>query len=65
MFNFAPSPSSLFTGQESYIQELRSHFWPRIGDTLIKDQKRYVLHGMGGIGKTQICLKFIQVVSQL
>ena len=25
-----------------------------------KMQKRYVLHGLGGSGKTQICLKFAQ-----
>ena len=32
---------------------------------MISDQKYYLLHGMGGIGKTQICLRFIEEVADL
>ena len=62
---FAPAASKLFTGQQVYIQTLKTHFGIFCGDSMISDQKRYLLHGMGGIGKTQICLKFIEEVADL
>ncbi|KAM6504318.1 hypothetical protein JOM56_001261 [Amanita muscaria] len=49
-------PSNLFTGRGSYLQALKHCFSPerRSG------RKKFLLYGMGGIGKTQICLKFIE-----
>ncbi|PFH46603.1 hypothetical protein AMATHDRAFT_118823, partial [Amanita thiersii Skay4041] len=47
--------SSLFTGQEEYLDKLRHHF-NDLGNSM--QRKLYLLHGPGGIGKTQICLKF-------
>ena len=56
-----PNPSNRFTGQAEVITKLKSHF----ANTRDSAQKRkfFLLHGMGGIGKTQICLKFIEEMS--
>jgi hypothetical protein len=48
-------PSPMFTGRDSYLQTLHDHF-----SNPSKPRKSFLLHGMGGIGKTQICLQFIE-----
>ena len=48
--------SGLFTGRDPYIQRLKEHF----GCNLNNGRKSFLLYGMGGIGKTQICLRFIE-----
>ncbi|KAM6493280.1 P-loop containing nucleoside triphosphate hydrolase protein [Amanita muscaria] len=50
------SPSTFFTGRDSYLQALKDHFSPNLDS----ERKKFLLYGMGGIGKTQICLKFIE-----
>jgi hypothetical protein len=40
---------------------LKDHFTSNIGGQRIF----FLLHGLGGIGKTQICLKFIEENSDL
>ena len=53
-----PNSSALFTGREDILQRLKEHFAPRYeGD---RGRKSFLLYGMGGIGKTQICLKFVE-----
>ena len=43
-----------FSGREAILQELRAHL------AISKSgQKSYALHGLGGVGKTQIALKYI------
>ena len=56
-----PNPSNRFTGRTEVITKLKSHF----SNTRNSAQKRkfFLLHGMGGIGKTQICLKFVEEMS--
>ncbi|PFH48137.1 hypothetical protein AMATHDRAFT_6077 [Amanita thiersii Skay4041] len=49
--------SSLFTGREEYLEKLRHHFE---NPGMSKKQRLYLLYGLGGIGKTQICLKFME-----
>lgn len=49
-------PSNLFTGRDKYLQRLRDYFSSSTGDK----RKAFLLYGLGGIGKTQICLKFIE-----
>ncbi|KAF8996509.1 hypothetical protein BDQ17DRAFT_915765 [Cyathus striatus] len=44
-----------FIGQEQYLEKLHNHF----NSNENNERKMFLLHGMGGIGKTQICLKFI------
>ncbi|KAF8998218.1 hypothetical protein BDQ17DRAFT_1428513 [Cyathus striatus] len=47
--------SQYFVGQEEYLEKLHEYFEP--GKTT--ERKMFLLHEMGGIGKTQICLKYI------
>ena len=49
--------STFFTGRDKYLQQLKDHF-----SSIDKEgqRKSFLLHGLGGIGKSQICLKFIE-----
>src|ERR1700728_1820157 len=58
------TPSSAnFTGRRDYLAKLRAYFSVEPGKPLRR--KSFLLYGMGGIGKTQICLKFIEDNSEL
>jgi len=57
-----PNPSSRFTGRMEIIAKLKEHFCANPNNGVQK-RKYLLLHGMGGIGKTQICLKFIEEIS--
>jgi len=57
-----PNPSTRFTGRTEVIAKLKSHFFTNTNDAVQK-RKLFLLYGMGGIGKTQICLKFVEEVS--
>jgi hypothetical protein len=46
----------MFTGRGIFLKNLRDYF----GSSATGQRKSFLLHGMGGIGKTQICLKFIE-----
>ena len=48
--------SIMFTGRSAYLQRLKDHFV----SNPTKKRKSFLLHGLGGIGKTQICLKFTE-----
>ncbi|KAF8313332.1 P-loop containing nucleoside triphosphate hydrolase protein [Amanita rubescens] len=48
--------STFFTGRDEYLEKLKDHFTSNIGC----QRTTFLLHGLGGIGKTQICLKFIE-----
>lgn len=52
--------SSVFTGRKNILQNLHDAFVPRHEQVSERVQKRYVIYGLGGSGKTQICLKFAQ-----
>jgi Holliday junction resolvasome RuvABC ATP-dependent DNA helicase subunit len=53
-----PNSSAFFTGREDILERLKDHFAPQDeGDGC---RKSFLLYGMGGIGKTQICLKFVE-----
>ena len=54
-----PNPSIRFTGRTEVIAKLKRHFFTSTNDTVQK-RKFFLLYGMGGIGKTQICLKFVE-----
>ena len=53
-----PNSSALFTGREDIIEKLKIHFAHQ--DQGNTQRKYFLLYGMGGIGKTQICLKFVE-----
>ena len=57
-----PNPSNRFTGRTNVIAKLKEHFSVNPNDSAQK-RKIFLLYGMGGIGKTQICLKFIEDMS--
>ncbi|KAF8345067.1 hypothetical protein F5887DRAFT_1134001, partial [Amanita rubescens] len=48
--------STFFMGRDEYLQRLKDHFTSHVEG----QRKSFLLHGLGGIGKTQICLKFIE-----
>lgn len=54
------SASSKFTGREELCRQLEETCLPPPVSQAQKEQKRFVLHGLGGAGKTQIALKFAQ-----
>src|SRR5277367_5627576 len=58
----APS-SPNFTGRRDYLTKLRTFFNAESNGP--HRRKSFLLYGMGGIGKTQICLKFTEENSDL
>jgi hypothetical protein len=42
-------------GRDEHLQRLKQYFGSAEGK-----RKSFLLYGLGGIGKTQICLKFIE-----
>ncbi|KAF7289636.1 hypothetical protein HMN09_01325800 [Mycena chlorophos] len=55
IFCGCPPPSDFFQGRAEILQKLESYFQPGPSPK----QTIVLLHGLGGIGKTQIALKFI------
>ncbi|KAF7333763.1 FabD/lysophospholipase-like protein [Mycena venus] len=53
--NQCPPPSRIFQGRQDILDKMRCFFTSNL-----RIQHIYVLHGLGGTGKTQIALKFIQ-----
>ncbi|KAJ7711879.1 P-loop containing nucleoside triphosphate hydrolase protein [Mycena metata] len=53
--NNCPPASRIFQGREEVLAKIQGYFAQDI-----RKQGIYVLHGLGGAGKTQIALKFIQ-----
>ncbi|KAF8510208.1 hypothetical protein BU17DRAFT_55604 [Hysterangium stoloniferum] len=51
-------PSPRFLGQEGYLKILRKFF----ASDNPQPWRHFLLYGMAGVGKTQICLKFIEEV---
>ena len=54
-----PNSSSIFTGRKDILNKLGKVFAPRASNRLIP-RRSCLLWGLGGIGKTQICLKFTE-----
>ena len=60
LYEIPHNVSPVFTGREDILQQLsESCLPPRTQDNL-RVQRRFVLYGLGGSGKTQVCLKFAQ-----
>ena len=51
-----------FTGRTDVLTQLKEHFTAQSTDR-VRRRKFFLLYGMGGIGKTQICLRFIEDMS--
>ena len=52
--------SAKFTGRRDICQRLQEACLPSVSLTAQAVQKRFVIAGLGGVGKTQVCLKFAQ-----
>ena len=57
-----PNPSSLFVGRKDVLDKLWKIFL-HSADSKLMLRHSCLLWGTGGIGKTQICLKFLEEVS--
>ncbi|KAA6415805.1 MAG: hypothetical protein FRX48_00523 [Lasallia pustulata] len=57
-FKARPRPSAKFTGRKMYLDRLDSFFFTKTSPR--HANRIFLLHGMGGAGKTQICLKFAE-----
>ncbi len=52
--------TSHFIGRHDILQKLEECCLPSGQEPPPKEPKRFVLHGPGGFGKTEICLKFAE-----
>lgn len=60
-FFFIPQVvSSIFTGREDAASIVAESLLVAEGSTVSRQQRRFVIHGIGGSGKTQFCSKFAQ-----
>ncbi|KAK4181732.1 putative calcium-independent phospholipase A2-gamma [Triangularia setosa] len=59
---FRSEPSQFFTGREDILDRLDRFFTKR--DTGGKPRRQFLLYGIGGAGKTQIALKFADLVEE-
>jgi hypothetical protein len=59
-FNPPCTVSMDFIGQEEIMEALQKAFNPEEQTSSIKQQKRFVVYGIGGSGKTQISAKYAQ-----
>ncbi|KAI1361511.1 P-loop containing nucleoside triphosphate hydrolase protein [Xylaria arbuscula] len=50
--------SSIFTGRDSLLQELKHCFIQPAGPSHNQTQRRFVVYGLRGSGKTQFCCRF-------
>ena len=57
-----PNSSSLFVGQKDVLNKLQRIFI-HCAESRLMSRRSCLLWGTGGIGKTQICLKFIEEIS--
>ncbi|KAJ7887689.1 FabD/lysophospholipase-like protein, partial [Mycena leptocephala] len=57
--DICPPPSRIFQGRQDILAKMDEYFSKDIGERHI-----YVLHGLGGSGKTQIALKFLDMISR-
>ena len=58
-----PNSSPLFVGRDDVLDKLRKIFI-HCADSKLVSRRSCLLWGKGGIGKTQICLKFIEEMSR-
>ncbi|KAJ7467683.1 hypothetical protein FB451DRAFT_1369325 [Mycena latifolia] len=55
LVNTCPPPTRIFHGRQTILHSMHQYFTQNLGK-----QDIFLLHGLGGAGKTQIALKFIQ-----
>lgn len=55
-FDIRQAVSDFYTGRDSLLEELRATMVPPPG--ILRGQRRFIIYGLGGSGKTQFCCKF-------
>ena len=53
-----PLPTEIFSGREKDLKQMEESFELPKTSMELKKQCRFILYGVGGIGKTQLALKF-------
>ena len=51
--------STMFTGRNDILKRLAEYLNPSISSLTLRQQRIFVLYGLGGSGKTQIMAKFV------
>lgn len=59
-FRIPHNVSSIFTGRKEITKGLEERILASTDWNVQRQQRRFVLYGLGGSGKTQFCLKFVQ-----
>jgi primosomal protein N' len=54
------SSSNYFTGRKLYAEDMKEAFNAPLDQSMSHRQKIFVIYGLGGSGKTQFCLKYIE-----
>ena len=55
-----PLPTDYFTGRDEYLRTIEANFGLPQTSIELGRQRRFVLYGTGGMGKTQLALKFLE-----
>jgi hypothetical protein len=50
----------LFTGRKDILKELKAQLCDSDNEAKEEGQKRFIIHGIGGSGKSEVCLKFAE-----
>jgi transcriptional regulator with AAA-type ATPase domain len=58
LYKSMPLSSRIFTGRKDYLDRLEQHF--RQEDDQPPRRKKFLLYGLGGTGKSQISIKFVE-----
>ena len=56
-----PLPSDIFTGRTDILERMRQCFSSTTSVSATPSRRVFVLHGLGGSGKTQLALKFLEL----
>ena len=59
-FNIPQAVSSIFTGREDTSQIIEDSLLAQNITSSFRQQRRFIIHGIGGSGKSQFCSKFAQ-----
>ncbi|KAI4122620.1 MAG: hypothetical protein LQ338_005714 [Usnochroma carphineum] len=59
-FEVPRNASPVFTGREEIGKLLQARCLPSNTPDIQSQQRRFVIYGLGGSGKTQVCLKFAE-----
>ena len=59
-FHIPQAVSSIFTGREDVSRTVQDSLFAQESTQSFRQQRRFIIHGIGGSGKSQFCSKFAQ-----